>query len=69
MTALEAVMRGAGTGCGSAWIVVVLVGQGEGFDICSEAVAGRADDDGALHWPDGGVHGEPAGDLGRQPAS
>jgi hypothetical protein len=69
MNALKAVLRGAGTGLGGCWHMVILAGQGEGLDISGKAVADRAADHGALQWPNGGVHGEPAGDLGRQAAS
>jgi hypothetical protein len=69
MTALEAVMPGAGTESGSARIVVVLAVPGEGFNSPGEVMAGRAADHGAFQGPVGGAHGEPAADLGRQPAS
>jgi len=69
MTALEAVTPGGGSYCGSARIVLVRVVPGEGLDGPAEAVAGRAPDHDAFDGPVGGAHGEPAADLGRQPAS
>jgi len=69
MAALEAVSPGAGTGSGSARVVVVLAVPGEGFDWPVEPVASGASDRGGFERPVAGAHREPAPDLGGKPAS
>src|SRR5258707_1194349 len=69
MTAWGAVTPSAGTGSGSARIVVAGAVCGEKCDGPAEVVADRAPDNDAFQGPVGGAHSEPVPDLGRQPAS
>jgi hypothetical protein len=69
VTALEATTPGAGPGSGRARTAVSRNVGGEQLDGPGEAVAGRASDHDAFQRPVGGLHGEPAPDLGGQPAS